>query len=117
MRGISGKTLPCTEIPEVLGPAMMGMCNSTKKVRNLPGGRPNQGITHTQVVGTVGAAFTTLTERRLVDSKIDDTIDVEIFHPDMAVVMSPARQACHERGEEGILEENAILSTRSYPGE
>ena len=117
MRGISGKTLTQPEIPEVLGPAMKGMCNATKKVRNLPGGRPNQGITHTQVADTAGAALTTLTERRLVDSEIDDTIDVENFHPDMAVVMSPARQACHERGEEGVLEENARLSTRSYPGE
>ena len=70
-----------------------------------------------QVADTAGAALTTLTERRLVDSKIDDTIDVEIFHPDMAVVMSPARQAWHDRREEGVLEENARLSTRSHPGE
>ena len=35
----------------------------------------------------------------------------------MAVVMSLARQAWHDRGEEGVLEENARLSTRSYPGE
>ena len=42
---------------------------------------------------------------------------MENFHPDMAVVMSPARQAWHERGEEGVLEENVRLSTRSYPGE
>ena len=35
----------------------------------------------------------------------------------MAVVMSPARQAWHERGEEGVLEKNTRLSTSSYPGE
>ena len=117
MRGISGKTLPCPEIPEVFGPAIMGMCNATKKVGTLPGGRPNQGITHTQVADTAGAALTTLTERILVDSEIDDTVDVDNCQPDMAAVMIPSTQARHERGEEGVLETNAILSTRSYPGE
>ena len=91
MRGLRGKTLPRPEIPEVLGPAMMGMCNATKKVGTLPGGRPNEGITHTQVADTAGASLTKLTDRRLVDSKIDDTVDVNNFQPDMAVVMSLSR--------------------------
>ena len=61
MRGQSGKTLPRPEIPEVLGPTMMGMSNATKKVGTLPGGAPNEGITHTQVADTTGASIKTLT--------------------------------------------------------
>ena len=88
-RGLSGKTLHRPEIPEILGPAMMGVRNATKKVGTLPGGRPNQGITHTQVADIAGAAHTILTEQKLVDSVIDDTVDVKNCQPDMAAVMSP----------------------------
>ena len=83
----------------------------------LLGGRPNQGITHTQVADITGASHTTLTERRLVDSVIGDTVDVNNCQPYMAAMMSPSRQARHERGEKGVLEANARLITRSYPGE
>ena len=79
MRGLSGKTLPCPEIPEVLGLETLGMRNATKKVGTLPGGRPNQGITHTQVKDTVGESPTTLKQRRLIDSKIYDTVHVEKY--------------------------------------
>ena len=76
---------------------MLGVRNATKKVGTLPGGRPNQGINHTQVNDSAGAALSTLTERRLVDSEIFDTVYVENCQPYMASVMSPFRQACHER--------------------
>ena len=99
MRGLSGKTLPRPEIPEVLGPTMMGTRNATKKVGTLPGGRPNEGINHTQVADTAGETLTKLTERRQVEIKIDDTVNVNNFQPYMAVIMSPSRQARYERVE------------------
>ena len=111
--GPSGKTLSLQELVELLGPAILGAFNAPEKVGNLLGGRPNQGITHTQVADIAGAAHTKLTEQRLVDSVIGDTVDVNNFQPDMAAIMSPPRQARNEREEEGVLEANARLSTPS----
>ena len=59
--GPSRKTLSLKELVELLGPAILGTLNATKKVGTLLGGRPNQGITQTQVAYIAGADHTTLT--------------------------------------------------------
>ena len=59
MKGASVNTLYCPDMAEVVGPAMLGMRNSTNKVGILLGGRPDKGITPTQFADTVGAALGT----------------------------------------------------------
>ena len=122
MRGTSGKNLhrPC--ILEVLGPAMLGMRNTTKKLRTLLGDRPNEGTTHEKIVDNAGKYFTTLSERLLVDRKMADNIDVKNHRLNMGEVMITSRQTQGEieRGEEGLMEVHehsygSSLITRSYP--